>query len=176
MIATARPAPAAVRRGDVALDVLVVRVGLGTPARLQRVGLLVRQVHSIVRMTAGDQRLRALPAGRWQVSYEGAWVPAHSLARALDPDPAPADLLPAGAEGAHLLGIRQRPGPGAGYVGLIVDDVEEILTYPLAQVRAFPRWVAPRGPAAFLWGGIPAADGAVLLLLDATALADRVIR
>ncbi|HEX6607187.1 MAG TPA: hypothetical protein VF276_09765, partial [Chloroflexia bacterium] len=63
------------------------------------------------------------------------------------------------------------PDFAAVSVGLVVDEVHEIMSCPLAQLLPFPRWVVRDLPATTVWAALPRDDSSLLLLLDGFALA-----
>ena len=64
-------------------------------------------------------------------------------------------------------------------VGLLVDDVVEIVAAPLSDVLPFPAWMLRGLPRTAVWGGLAREGGdaqsALLLLLDGVALVGRAL-
>ncbi len=160
----------------------VVVIGVDNPAggTRQRYGLLVGQVHSIVRIDDSDKggRVRA-GAGGWELAYEDGWVPLCRLGDSIGLGTADTSH-PFGGQGAtgRVLGVRLA-GTAAlspAYIGFAVDEVIEIRSLLLDEILPFPHWVIHHLPPSTVWGAVPAgtgSPGALLLLLDGMALAGR---
>jgi len=172
------------RAAERIIDVLVVAVADPVAARAQRYGLLVSQVHSIVRLGEGEIGSRARKAGDagWEMIYEGAWIPLihlrHCLGIADRRTGSNAERMFAHRGSVRILVVRcgepATAPPGLAstvYVGLVVDEVHEIMSCPLAQLLPFPRWVVRDLPASTVWAALPRDDSSLLLLLDGVALA-----
>ncbi len=161
------------------LEVLVVGVDSPSGGARQRYGLLVGQVHSIVRIDEGvsSRRLRGGPAG-WEMMYENSWVPLRHLRDSIGLGKADRDLFAVRGGAARVVGVRCGAGAaGVAYVGFVVDEVIEIRSLLLGEVLPFPRWVIHHLPPSTVWGAVRAAgadDHALLLLLDGMALAGQV--
>ena len=162
------------------LEVLVVGVNRPHGEGRHRYGLLVGQVHSIVRIdeSASDVRLRSGPAG-WEMMYEGSWVPLCHLRDSIGLGDTDHNPLAGRIGAARVLGVRLADGPPAGprYIGFVVDEVIEIRSLLLGEVLPFPRWVIHDLPPSTVWGAVRAldeSDNALLLLLDGMALAGQV--
>ena len=162
------------------LEVLVVGVDNPSGDARQHYGLLVGQVHSIVRIDESQSggRLRGGPAG-WEMVYEDGWVPLRHLRDSIGLGGADRNPF-AGRDGvARVVGVRCGTDPASGprYVGFVVDEVIEIRSLLLGEVLPFPRWVIHHLPPSTVWGAVRATaegDHALLLLLDGMALAGQV--
>ncbi|HET7081443.1 MAG TPA: chemotaxis protein CheW [Chloroflexia bacterium] len=169
-----------------AVEALVVAVADPVQGRAHHYGLLVSQVHSIVRLGEGEigSRARKTGEGGWEMVYEGAWIPLLHLRQCLGITDrrtgSNAERMFANRGSVRILVVRSGDAPaspapagGAGvlYAGLVVDEVHEIMSCPLAQLLPFPRWVVRDLPAATVWAALPRDDSSLLLLLDGVALA-----
>jgi chemotaxis signal transduction protein len=172
------------RAAERVIDVLVVAVADPVAGQAQRYGLLVSQVHSIVRLGESEIGSRARKAGSgWEMVYEGAWIPLihlrHCLGIADRRTGSNAERMLAHRGSVRILVVRcgepATPAPpdlaSTVYVGLVVDEVHEIMSCPLAQLLPFPRWVVRDLPATTVWAALPRDDSSLLLLLDGVALA-----
>jgi chemotaxis signal transduction protein len=175
------PPRLAERPGAVArtVDIIVVAVTQAGGSRALY-GLLVSQVHSIVRLDAreGPGRVRRGSDG-WELAADGGWMPLLPLPALLAHD-ARRDRWPAFHGVARALALKGQAGPDRGRrVGLLVDDVVEIVSAPLSDILPFPAWMLRGRPGAAVWGGLAregaAAVPALLLLLDGVALAGRAL-
>ena len=198
---------AADRRQEQVVDLLIVAVHDPAGGDRQQYGLLVSQVHSIVRLNETTTVVRPSDAGAaGELAYEGGWIPIRHLGQLLGRERPTAPGEPAHGGAVRILGIKTLAGggtPAAGaarppYLGVIVDEVVEIVSYPVRRILPFPRWVITSLPSTAVWGAIPStavglssepANGAplagrppspplpaahkepLLLLLDAIALA-----
>ena len=167
------------------IEILVVAVADPIQGPAQRYGLLVSQVHSIVRLSEGEISSRARKAaGGWEMAYEGAWIPLihlrHCLGIADRRTGSNAERMFAHRGSVRILVVRGGGAAATGaasdlaamqYTGLVVDEVQEIMGCPLAQLLPFPRWVVRDLPAATVWAALPKDDSSLLLLLDGVALA-----
>jgi chemotaxis signal transduction protein len=168
-----------------AVEALVVAVADPVQGRAHHYGLLVSQVHSIVRLGEGEigSRARKTGEGGWEMVYEGAWIPLLHLRQCLGITDrrtgSNAERMFANRGSVRILVVRcgepATPAPpdlaSTVYVGLVVDEVHEIMSCPLAQLLPFPRWVVRDLPAATVWAALPRDDSSLLLLLDGVALA-----
>src|SRR5689334_4617312 len=155
-------------RAERVIDVLVVAVADPVAGRAQRYGLLVSQVHSIVRLGEGEIGSRARKAGDggWEMIYEGSWIPLihlrHCLGIADRRTGSNAERMFAHRGSVRILVVRcgepatpARPDLASTvYVGLVVDEVHEIMSCPLAQLLPFPRWVVRDLPATTVWAAL----------------------
>lgn len=162
------------------LEVLVVGVDNPSGDGRQRYGLLVGQVHSIVRIDEKESggRLRGGPAG-WEMAYEDGWMPLRHLRDSIGLGPPDQSPFAAGSGAARVLGVRLGAGPTGAprYIGFVVDEVVEIRSLLLGEVLPFPRWVIHHLPPSTVWGAVRAqatGEHALLLLLDGMALAGQV--
>ncbi|MDQ2807810.1 MAG: chemotaxis protein CheW [Chloroflexota bacterium] len=162
------------------LEVLVVGVDSPHGGGRQRYGLLVGQVHSIVRIdeTESGGRLRGGPGG-WELVYEDGWVPLRHLRDSIGLSGSQRNPLAGQVGAARVLGVRRSPDQTAGprYIGFVVDEVIEIRSLLLGEVLPFPRWVIHHLPPSTVWGALHVqgeGDHALLLLLDGMALAGQV--
>jgi chemotaxis signal transduction protein len=171
--------------GDRAIEALVVAVADPVQGRAHHYGLLVSQVHSIVRLGEGEigSRARKTGDGGWEMVYEGAWIPLLHLRQCLGITDrrtgSNAERMFANRGSVRILVVRcgDEPVPsvpsggGSRYTGLVVDEVHEIMSCPLGQLLPFPRWVVRDLPATTVWAALPRDDSSLLLLLDGVALA-----
>lgn len=162
------------------LEVLVVGVDNPNGGGRHRYGLLVGQVHSIVRVdeSGGGGRLRGGPAG-WEMLYEGGWVPLRHLRDSIGLGDAEHNPFAGRVGAARVLGVRLAADLSAGprYIGFVVDEVIEIRSLLVSEVLPFPRWVIHHLPSSTVWGAVRASnagDHTLLLLLDGRALAEQV--
>lgn len=171
-------------RAERVIDILVVAVADPVAGRALRYGLLVSQVHTIVRLGEGEIGSRARKAGDggWEMIYDGAWIPLihlrHCLRIADRRTGSNAERMFAHRGSVRILVVRcgeRATAPpdlaSTGYVGLVVDEVHEIMSCPLAQLLPFPRWVVRDLPVSTVWAALPRDDSSLLLLLDGVALA-----
>ncbi|HMA36340.1 MAG TPA: chemotaxis protein CheW [Chloroflexia bacterium] len=195
------------RSAERSIEVLLVALINPADGSQQRYGLLVSQVHSIVRLDQHDapRRVRKGAQG-WELAYEETWIPLLHLRQSLGlADNSERWRVYQGS--VRILGIKVNAAPDAGppdaadtplYVGFVVDEVIEIMTYPLSRVMPFPQWVVTQLPPTTVWAalsltgadagpapppdvqpapavGMPAAPApgaaSLLLLLDGVALA-----
>jgi chemotaxis signal transduction protein len=174
------------RTAERVVEALVVAVADPVQGRAHHYGLLVSQVHSIVRLGEGEIGSRARKAGDggWEMVYEGAWIPLihlrHCLGIADRRTGSNAERMFSHRGSVRILVVRCGGEPGTPappdlaaplYVGLVVDEVHEIMSCPLAQLLPFPRWVVRDLPARTVWAALPRDDSSLLLLLDGVALA-----
>jgi chemotaxis signal transduction protein len=166
---------------DRQIEVLVIRLQNPGDKIQHHYGLLVSQVHSIVRLDDRDIQTRIrFEEGKWELAYEGRWIPLHHMWQALSPDGAVMPTMEAPKGSIRILGIKTQAGSGDGgpdqppYIGFVVDEVVEIMSYSLKQVMPFPRWVIRDLPTTTVWGALPAGTDnphTILLLLDGVAVA-----
>lgn len=172
------------RTAERVVEVLMVAVTDPIRGQAQRYGLLVSQVQSIVRLGEVEIGSRARKAGNggWEMLYEGAWIPLIHLRQCLGiadrRTGSNAERMFAHRGSVRILVVRYdapaMPAPpdfAAVSVGLVVDEVHEIMSCPLAQLLPFPRWVVRDLPATTVWAALPRDDSSLLLLLDGVALA-----
>lgn len=175
------------RAGERSLEILVVSLVDASGENRERYGLLVSQVHSIVRLGEKATQLRVHEDGSgWELVYEGAWIPVQHLRQCLGQGPAHPERSLAHRGSVRILGIKIETGDENGtrgdpprYVGMAVDDVVEIISCPLNRVLPFPRWLIKTMPRTTVWGAIPAEQAGtagMLLLLDGAALAGQIGR
>jgi hypothetical protein len=160
------------------IDVLVIGLDDPSDGKRYHYGLLVKQVHSIVRVEDRDlaARLRQTEGGEWEMAYEDGWIPLRHLRQSIGLA-APAGSILGENRTARVLSVKRPGGGSAGitpYTGLVVDDVIEIRSLPLREVLPFPTWVIRDLPPSTVWGAVPtdsSKNANLLLLLDGTALA-----
>ena len=171
--------PARLVRGARTVDIIVVAVAHAEGPRALY-GLLLSQAHSIVRLDAreGRGRVRRGSDG-WELAADGAWMPLRPL-RAMLAHGGARDRWPAFHGVARALVLNVDGGPDRRRrVGLLVDDVVEIVAAPLSDVLPFPAWMLRGLPRTAVWGGLARegddAQSALLLLLDGVALVGRAL-